>query len=69
MDVLSRPAPHILTMLFDGRHIPDEDNSIDVLMLVDVLHHTDDPGILLSEARRVTRRAVVLKDHTREARD
>ena len=35
-------------------------------MLVDVLHHTDDPGILLSEARRVTRRAVVLKDHTRD---
>lgn len=51
-DVLSRPAPHILTTLFDGRHIPDEDNSIDVVMLVDVLHHTDDPGTLLSEARR-----------------
>jgi hypothetical protein len=33
-------------------------------MFVDVQHHTDDPMILLREARRVTRRGLLLKDHT-----
>jgi hypothetical protein len=33
-------------------------------MFVDVLHHTEDPIILLREAMRVTRKAIVIKDHT-----
>ena len=44
--------------------IPRNNASVDVVMFVDVLHHTDDPMILLREARRVARRAVVIKDHT-----
>ncbi len=32
-------------------------------MFNDVLHHTDDPSILLAEARRVAKSSVVLKDH------
>lgn len=34
-------------------------------MLVDVLHHTDKPSVLLREAARVWRQYVILKDHTR----
>jgi hypothetical protein len=30
---------------------------------LDVLHHTDDANVLLREARRVTRRDVLIKDH------
>ena len=66
IDVLLRPDTHIPVELFDGTTIPYGDASVDVVMFVDVLHHTDDPEVLLREARRVARRAIVLKDHTRD---
>jgi SAM-dependent methyltransferase len=37
-----------------------------VALLVDVLHHTDDPGPLLRECARIASRIVVVKDHLRE---
>jgi SAM-dependent methyltransferase len=49
---------------FDGRSIPLDDGAMDVVMLVDVLHHADDPHRLLAEAKRVAGRAIVLKDVT-----
>lgn len=66
VDVLERPRTAIPVRLFDGRHLPLDDASVDVVMFVDVLHHTDDPAVLLREARRVARQAIVLKDHCRD---
>ena len=66
IDVLAREATHVPVDPFDGVEIPRPDASVDVLMLVDVLHHTDDPMVLLREAARVARRAVLIKDHTLE---
>jgi SAM-dependent methyltransferase len=66
IDVMIRPTARILVRQFNGKTIPYDDNSFDVVMFVDVLHHTDDPEILVREARRVARQAVVLKDHTRD---
>jgi len=40
--------------------------TVDVVLFVDVLHHTSDARILLREAARVSRRHVVIKDHLRE---
>ncbi len=65
IDVLVRPDAHIKVSAFDGRRIPFDDASFDTVLFVDVLHHADDPHQLLLEARRVTRRTVVIKDHTR----
>jgi SAM-dependent methyltransferase len=51
---------------FDGSTIPYPTASFDVCMFVDVLHHVKDSrGIerLLSEACRVSRRFVLIKDH------
>jgi SAM-dependent methyltransferase len=64
IDVLVRPGARVPVRRFDGRTIPLADAGVDVVMLVDVLHHTDDPMALLREARRVARRAILIKDHT-----
>jgi SAM-dependent methyltransferase len=66
IDVLVRQTTHIPVTHFDGTRVPFGDKSFDAVMFVDVLHHTDDPMVLLREAKRVARRAVVLKDHCRD---
>ena len=63
VDVLVRPTTAIPTTEYDGLHLPFANSSFDVVMLVDVLHHTPDPGAVLREVARVARRRVVIKDH------
>lgn len=63
IDVLVRPETFIPVTAFDGTQIPFEDHSFDAVMFVDVLHHTDNPVVLLKEATRIARRAILLKDH------
>lgn len=66
IDILIRPNIHFPITEFDGKTIPHPDKSFDVVTLVDVLHHTEDPRILLAEARRVARQQVIIKDHVKE---
>ena len=66
IDIMKRPTTRIPVTLFDGTTIPFADKSFDVVTFVDVLHHTDDAAVLLKEAARVARRAVILKDHLSE---
>ena len=66
IDVLSRTRTHIPVEIFDGLRIPFDDGSFDVVLLSDVLHHTDDAAILQLEARRVAGLHVLIKDHYRE---
>lgn len=63
-DVYVRPDTHIPVREFDGRTLPFEDRSLDYAILVDVLHHTDDPSELLREVSRVAG-AIIIKDHYR----
>jgi SAM-dependent methyltransferase len=65
IDVLVRPGARIPVRPFDGTTIPFPDASFDVVLFVDVLHHTADPRVLLREAARVGA-AILLKDHFRE---
>ena len=66
VEFLVRPACKIKCRSFDGLTLPYPDGSFDACLFVDVLHHTEDPAILLREAVRVTRRFVLLKDHADE---
>jgi SAM-dependent methyltransferase len=66
IDVLVRPETFVPVKPFDGKRIDEADGAFDVVMFVDVLHHTDDPEALLREAARVAGRCVVIKDHTRD---
>ena len=63
VDVLVWPEARIPVEKYDGYRLPFDDKNFDAVMFVDVLHHTDDPMVLLREAKRVARRAIVLKDH------
>lgn len=67
VDILVRPGARIPVTQFDGAVLPFADRSFDAVLFVDVLHHTPDPTILLREAARVARTAVVIKDHTADS--
>ena len=65
IDILVRPKTHIPVRHFDGQVIPYPNQSFDVVIFVDVLHHTEEPLVLLKEAHRVGKQ-VLIKDHFRE---
>lgn len=64
IEIFLRKDPFIPIDSFDGRTIPFPDASFDVVMLIDMLHHTDDPVAMMREAVRVTRNSILIKDHT-----
>lgn len=62
-DSLVRPNAMIPVTQCSGEKLSFSDGSFDFAILVDVLHHTDDPFPVLSEAIRVSREFVIIKDH------
>ena len=64
VDVLARPTSHIPVDLFDGVKLPYGDREFDVVMMVDVLHHAARQDQLLEEMVRVSKRLLVVKDHS-----
>lgn len=68
VELTPRAGCRIPVTAFDGRTLPFADGSHDAAMMVDVLHHTTDASVLMREAARVARRAVLIKDHLSETR-
>jgi SAM-dependent methyltransferase len=66
VEFMVRPECKIECCSFDGLTLPFADASFDVCLFVDVLHHTQDPSMLLRETVRVSRAWVLLKDHLDE---
>ncbi|HTB94576.1 MAG TPA: class I SAM-dependent methyltransferase [Candidatus Sulfotelmatobacter sp.] len=67
VEVIPRPSCQVPCRAFDGSQLPFPDQSFDVCLFVDVLHHTTDVTQLLREAARVARSCVILKDHLSES--
>lgn len=63
VDIMVRPETKIPVEPFDGLVLPAQDRSVNSVLFVDVLHHTNDPMVLLREAKRAARKAIVIKDH------
>ena len=66
IDVLVRSDTAIPVTSYDGLHIPFADRAFDAAIVVDVLHHTDEPEVVLAEIARVAG-VVIVKDHLRDA--
>jgi SAM-dependent methyltransferase len=65
-DVHVRPRTHVRVRHFDGRTLPHGNESVDVVILADVLHHAEDPIRLLFETARVARHTIIIKDHVQK---
>jgi len=63
VDILKRKKTHIPVTLYNGKDLPFSDNYFDCVIFIDVLHHTNNPEILLMEAKRVSKKTIIIKDH------
>lgn len=63
VEIKERTKCAIPYFLFNGGIIPLKDNSVDVCLFIDVLHHTNDIKKMIHEATRVTRKYIIIKDH------
>jgi 2-polyprenyl-3-methyl-5-hydroxy-6-metoxy-1,4-benzoquinol methylase len=70
VDVERQPDPAIEVSTYNGRELPFADETFDLVTIVDVLHHADEPEAVIREALRVLRPVgrVVIKDHLRTSR-
>ncbi len=66
VDTLLRPKTYIPIIQYNGVNLPFKDNTFSTVLLVDVLHHTQNPQSVLQECVRVSSRNVLIKDHFSE---
>lgn len=49
-------------ILYDGKKMPFYDNQFDVSLVLTVLHHTSMPKNIIAEAKRVSKRIIIIED-------
>lgn len=52
----------VLPTLYDGDRMPFQDDQFDTSLILFVLHHTPDPAKVLAEAKRVSKKIIILED-------
>lgn len=62
IDIQNNNGCLIEKTLYDGEKIPYPDNSFDIVMANDMLHHTTDIPKILKEMKRVSRKYIIIKD-------
>jgi ubiquinone/menaquinone biosynthesis C-methylase UbiE len=63
VEAVMRPDCRIECYSYDGNRLPVADKSFDYALLINVLHHVEDPARVLAEASRVARKGIIVKDH------
>ncbi|MFQ6049901.1 MAG: class I SAM-dependent methyltransferase [Candidatus Paceibacterales bacterium] len=64
LDVIDFNQTDLKLILYDGKKMPFLDNSFDVVLLICVLHHCDEPLEVLKEAKRVTKDRIIIIEDT-----
>ena len=49
-------------ILYDGNRIPYDNNKFGIALILTVLHHTPNPEKILKEAKRVSKRIIIIED-------
>ncbi len=60
VDITDRRVLPIPFKTIDGKSLPFQDNNFDAVLISYVLHHSQDPMLLLKEAKRVTRDKILV---------
>jgi SAM-dependent methyltransferase len=63
VDTLIRADAYIKVRKYEGQELPFKNSSFDVVMAIDVLHHTDKPREVFNELVRVASKYIIIKDH------
>ncbi len=49
-------------IVYDGKKLPFQNETYDTVLLLTVLHHSENPEALLGEAKRVSKRIIIIED-------
>ncbi|MDO8655160.1 MAG: class I SAM-dependent methyltransferase [bacterium] len=64
LDVADFNRSKLPLVIYDGKRIPLPDNSFDTSLLLFVLHHCEDPLLVLKEALRVASKRIIIYEDT-----
>ena len=63
VDVLDQSlSAKITPEIYNGKKLPYKDSSFDTTLILTVLHHTLNPEEILSEAKRVSNKTIIIED-------
>ena len=63
LDVVNMPFDESVSpVVYDGETIPFDDKTFDTAMILTVLHHTDEPEVIIKEAKRIAKRVIIIED-------
>ncbi|MDD5193594.1 MAG: methyltransferase domain-containing protein [Candidatus Nanoarchaeia archaeon] len=63
VDTHIQPKSFIPVIKYDGKKLPFRNNSFECVMIIDVLHHDTNPEEVITEAKRVAKKYILIKDH------
>lgn len=53
----------VVPIIYDGKNFPFKDKQFDSCIILDTLHHTSDPRLILEEAKRVVKDRIIVMEN------